>query len=162
MVKKEKKEKKPKSPPQEEDDLNAIEEVPDWQPHCVVIAKTKDGDYSDMSCENGSCKSKKIKNNEPIFIYTEKDMNKKTKKTWNGEPRHWCIACSMSLVCEGGDITDFNGFSSLSDKAQTVAEKLFWKEKSKLSKKLARQRASTSETKSDEISSGVAAIDIKA
>ena len=148
---------------QKSDDLNGIEEVPDWQPHCEIVAKIKDGEMEGVNCENDKCKSKKIKNNEAVFIHTEKDMNKATKKRWNGVPRHECLTCNMTLVCEKGDITDFPGFGTMPEKAQAATEKLFWKEKSKLSKKNLRARASTSEseTKSDPIE-GVAAIDIGA
>mmetsp|Transcript_45808 Transcript_45808/g.60679 ORF Transcript_45808/g.60679 Transcript_45808/m.60679 type:complete len:178 (-) Transcript_45808:198-731(-) len=136
-----------------EEDLNAIEEKPDWQPHlriwCVEkkkkgeeVSKKKKKKNEDLGtdeppeCENPKCKSKKIKANEPIFAHSMVDENRKTQQEWDGFERHECVKCTMAmLITTDLDLDKIDGWGEMSEAAQNNSQKLFWKEKAKAKKK---------------------------
>ena len=150
-----------------EDDLNAIEEKPDFQPHMRVwcVEKKKKGEETSSKkkkknevgledlpeCENPTCRSKKIKAGEPIFAHSMVDQNRKTNQDWDGCERHECIKCTMaSLLASDIDLDKIAGWGEMSEATQNNAQKLFWKEKSKLKKKERTMSARSEEAKSEE------------
>lgn len=149
-------------------DLNAIEEVPRFEPQIKVwcvekkakkgeeeskASKKKKGGVAKgetLECENEKCIKKKIKPGELIFTHYMEDTNRQSNKEWDGVPTMECFRCAFPKLFEqGADLDKIKGWDEMDEVYQDAGKKAWWKDKAKFNKKMAK-KASRAESITEE------------